>query len=202
MNSLLYIAYEDILSLAVIKKSFDFVGGIHVACEFTGGGIGYLKKNAKAFNDTSQGCPFLMLADLDKAECVPSVKEDWFPNGVHDSLIFCMAVREIEAWLLADRKGFSGWLQIRKASIPPLSEEIYDPKECLLGLVRSSRKTSLQRDILPPSGSSASIGRNYNAPLITFVQNTWDIEAAASNSASLRRMLTRLRRFKDELEME
>jgi len=202
MNSLLYVAYEDILSLAVIKKAFDAVGDITVAYEFTGGGIGYLKKNASAFNDASQGFPFLILADLDRVECAPRVKQKWFPNGVHERLIFCVAVREVEAWLLADRKGFANWLQIREASIPLSPERISDPKTCLLGLVRSSRKTSLKRDILPPNGSSACIGRNYNASLIQFVQDIWDIDAASNYSNSLHRMLSKLRDLKNKMERE
>jgi hypothetical protein len=71
------------------------------------GGYGYLKKNIRAFNHAARGMPFLVLTDLNSTECPPTLIKKWLPYPKHPNLLFRVAVREVEAWLLAHRDAFA-----------------------------------------------------------------------------------------------
>jgi hypothetical protein len=153
--------------------------------------------NIKSFNNAAQETPFLVLTDLDNAQCPPSLINAWLPHGnQHPNLIFRVAVREVEAWLLADRNNFADYLGILKEKIPPVVESIKDPKRLLMELARKSRKRALREAIVPSSKSGAKQGPDYNGALIPFVNKFWDIEAAKENSMSLKKTVKAVRNFK------
>ncbi|BAI89125.1 MULTISPECIES: hypothetical protein [Arthrospira] len=68
-------------------------------------------------------------------------------------------------------------------------DDIDDPKQYLINLCRRCRKKALKDAIVPPAESTAKVGKDYNNPLIKFVQESWAIEGAKVNSASLRRAM-------------
>ncbi len=72
-------------------------------------------------------------------------------------------------------------------------------KRFLIRLVRSSSKNKLKKDIVPAKNSTASIGKNYNEPLVRFVMDKWDVNKAIEHSESLKRMIERLQTFKAKL---
>ena len=99
------IAVEDSLSEAVIRKIIQ-----HSHRQFTigycycKGGYGYLKRTIRGFNNAAKGTPFLVLTDLE-AECPPIQIREWLPEPAHQNLLFRIAVKEVESWLLSDRMG-------------------------------------------------------------------------------------------------
>jgi hypothetical protein len=135
-----------------------------------------------------------VLADLDLAECVPGLLNDWRATDLPDSLLFRVAVREVEAWLIADRSGLADYVGFAVARLPAQAEAETDPKRALINAARRSRK-KLAREIVPAPGSAAPIGPLYNAHLIQFVQRHWNVEQAAVQAPSLGRTLERLQGF-------
>jgi len=112
--------------------------------------------------------------------------------------LFRVAVREVESWLLADREAMARFLHISSAQCPDSPDDIIDPKQALLNLVRKSNNRALKQDILPAKGSMSSVGLGYNARLSDFVWNYWDVNRAVAQSDSLNRAWKRVCALKDE----
>jgi hypothetical protein len=179
------LAVEDALSEAIIRQILresqrDFVVG---KC-YNRGGYGYLKKTIRGFNNAAKGTPYLVLTDLDKKECPLALIEEWLPQAKHPNLLFRIAVREVESWVLGDRETFAKFLGIKKELIPQEVDDLEDPKKKLIDLARKSKK---KVGIVPAKGSTAKIGPDYNGQLIDFVNNYWQVERAALSSPSLQR---------------
>lgn len=160
------------------------------------GGYGYLKRNINGFNNAAKGIPFLVGTDLDQYECPPVLIADWLYAPKHPNLLIRVAVREAEAWVLADRDGFAKFLGIRAVLIPPDVEALPNPKETLIGLARRSKRKNLRDDLCPRAGTTSRIGPNYNGQLAHFVSETWNPHAAKLNSNSLKRTMDRLTAFR------
>ncbi|MEW6378311.1 MAG: hypothetical protein AB1611_01755 [bacterium] len=157
------IAVEDSLSEAVLRKVID-QSGRHwqVGTCHQRGGFGYLKQKIEGFNSAAKGKPFLVLTDLDRADCPIALIQEWLTVPRHPDLLFRVAVREVESWLLADRTGLAQFLGIQESLVPGDPDTIPDPKQCLISLARKSRYRALRSDIVPLPGSTAKQGRNYN----------------------------------------
>jgi len=160
------------------------------------GGYGYLKRNINGFNNAAKGIPFLVGTDLDQYECPPVLIEDWLRSPKHPNLLIRVAVREAEAWVLADRDSFAQFLGIRAVLIPSDVEALPNPKETLITLARKSKRRNLRDDLCPRAGSTSRIGPNYNGQLARFVGEMWNPDAAKLNSDSLKRTIDRLATFR------
>lgn len=190
------IAFEDSLSEAIIRKILSLSHTtFHIGSSYTRGGFGYLKKAINGFNKAAVHCPFFVLADLDQSDCAPLLIDEWLQSCKHDNLIFRIAVREVEAWLLADRQNFSRYISISRDLIPYNIEENMNPKELLINLVNRSPRRELKADIVPALNSTAQQGPNYNEPLIKFVNEYWDISTAVNNSPSLQKAVDAVNGF-------
>ncbi len=155
------------------------------------GGFGQIKKNIHAFNNAAREMPYIVLTDLDNNPTPIELIDDWMGRRQRNvSFVFRIAVREVEAWLLADQSGFSSFLGISKKLLPAKPEALIDAKSTLFNLTRRSRKSELRRAILPVG--TASQGPDYNATLIDFVADKWDIQEAIMSSDSLRRASLRI----------
>ena len=190
------IAYEDALSGAILKRVLsEYAPNIIIRLELSRGGFGYLKTNAPKWNRAARNIPVLLLTDLDQKTCPASLINEWVGEPKHPHFLFRVAVREVEAWLLADRENFAAYLNISKDKVPLNPESNQDPKALLLRLVAKSRKRRLKLDLLPVEGGTARQGPNYNEGLIRYVTDHWDVSQAAKNATSLERMIRRLERF-------
>ncbi len=158
-------------------------------------GCGYIRKQIAGFNMGARAVPFLVLTDLDNDECPPTLVTKWLPEARHPNLLFRVAVREVEAWVMADRDGFARFLGLKTALIPSNVEDIDDPKQFLLNLARKSRYKEIKRAIVPNKGSSARVGPGYNGELITFVNGKWNLERAVKHSLSLKRTVDAIDNF-------
>ena len=187
------LAVEDDLSEAVLIKILHdryVVGNCYKR-----GGFGYLKNNIAGFNNAAKSMPFLVLTDLDMGECAPTLLKEWLSVPVHHNLLFRVAVREVESWVLADRDRFARFIGIRKTLVPVNVDAIDDPKRCLINLARKSRKRNLREDIVPSEGSTAKQGPDYNGRLMFFVKEFWNPYEAMHNSPSLVRTIRAVEDF-------
>jgi hypothetical protein len=123
------------------------------------------------------------------------LKEDWSNKPYHPNLIFRIAVREIEAWLLADRYGFARFAGISQDLVPPDPEITPDPKAMLVNITRRSQVRRVRERIVPQDGSTAPVGPDHNACLSEFAKTTWDVKAAASVARSLSHCVAKLKAF-------
>jgi hypothetical protein len=190
------IAVEDLLSEAVARVLLDKSSRSFFVNCIGRKGAGYIKKNITSLNNTAKGYPVFVLTDLDYAECPPSLIRDWLPHTMQPNLIFRVAVREVESWLLADRKGVAQFFGIKTTGIRSKPDEIMDPKQYLINLASKSRKRTIREAIVPATGSTAKIGPDYNGALIEFVYNKWQIKEATKNSTSLQRTLRAIQSFR------
>jgi len=176
------IVYEDDLSGCLLRKLLK--NNFEISAEYNKHGFGDIKKKIFGYNQAALHSYFLVLTDLDTAECAPGLINDWLPDKKQSNLIFRVAVKEIESWILADRENFAAFLGISSDHIPFQCDNIQNPKELLMNLVRKSRKRSLKEDILPRYDGDR-IGPYYNGCLSNFINNSWDIKTAVHNSESL-----------------
>jgi len=189
--------YEDELTHQVMLKMFDcfpdcFSEYVSINCH----GFGKIKRNILAYNKAAAAYNFFVITDLDtKYECAPALIADWLSCSPNQGLLFRVAVREIESWLLADKENIASFLGVSKTLIPLDSESELDPKNKIINLARRSRKRSIRNDI-PPVDQYALIGPGYNAELSNFVQNHWDIATASLHSKSLDKALCALEKLK------
>lgn len=196
MSVLINLVFEDDLSEFVLTKLLNSFGDKYTICNgYNGNGFGYIKSNLNGFNEAAKGITFLVLTDLDNYECPIELINDWFANrSIHPNLIFRIAVREVEAWLLADMEGFSNFTGVSQASFPLEPEKEADPKQTLINICRRSRKRNVKDDIVPIN-NNAAIGPNYNGRLLEYVFGDWDIERAKQRSESLQRAYQKLENF-------
>lgn len=193
------LAVEDALSEAVLQKILHQSGLPYaVGICYKKSGFGYLKKTIRGFNKVAKGTPFLVLTDLDKAECPPVLIQEWLPVHKHPNLLFRVAVRAVEAWILADRTGLAKFLGISEKLLPDDVDGLEDPKQCLINLAKKSRRRELRQDIVPLPGSTARQGPNYNGRLISFVKEFWEPHTGKRNSGSLQRTVTTVEKFRPQ----
>lgn len=141
--------------------------------------------------------PTLILTDLDAVSCAPELRGEWVKAAklrepLPQGMAFCIAVREVEAWLLADTDRFADFLGVRRANVAAFPEDVADPKSHIVWLARTSRKKMVRQGVPPQRGSSAKVGLDYNAFLGEFARAAWQPDIAAANSPSLRRALDKV----------
>lgn len=195
------LATEDELSEVVGQRLVSETAGHLQVCQtFRGRGFGYLKSNMQKFLEISRHTPLVLLTDLDRAECAPSLMKDWLGGRErYPHFLFRVAVRETESWLLADREAVADFLGVSIGRLPTAPDTLQDPKAELLKLVRSSKKRGLKSDLLPAAGSTARIGLGYNAVLGAFVRTQWSCERAVCHSPSLAKARYRIKELADSV---
>ena len=190
------VATEDALSEAVAETLLGQIAGHSVHRRLRQNGFGYLKRQIGAFNQMAKAVmPVLLVTDLDRLDCAPSLIASWLPGGPDAHLLFRVAVRETESWLLADRDAVAEFLGIPIARMPNRPDDLSNPKATLLDLVRKSKSRELKQDILPAPGVSFPVGLGYNDRLTRFVRERWDSRRAAQSSPSLARTVARVAQF-------
>jgi hypothetical protein len=197
------LAVEDRLSEQMLRTLLQQCGSAYeVGAVYRKGGHSYLKSKLFGFNRAAKGMPYLMLTDLDRRPCATILIEEWFGCEMkdyatrrHHNLLFFIAVREVEAWLLADRESFADFLKIKIDQIPLQPDRVIDPKKLLVDLVRKTKNRRIREDIVPREGSVIPTGPDYNGRLAEFLLKEWRLDAAKSNSPSLHRASNILKSF-------
>ena len=191
---MILVATEDALSEAVARRMLVEAGRDERSAHYVGRrGAGYLKVNMKKFAEAAARFPVLVITDLDAGICAPKLIDQWMVKVTASAMLrLRVAVREVEAWIMADRERFADFLGVSQAKIERDTETIADPKRRLLELARGARR-NIRRGLLPAPGAAAAQGFEYNTLLGTFVADTWRPAAASENNNSLRRAIINLR---------
>lgn len=190
----IYLAVEDDLSEWVIRRLLqERSAAYEIGAVFKKGGFGYLKKKTPALNNLAKGCPVLLLTDLDQNPCPPAVLAEWLPQPRNADFLLRIAVREVEAWLLATGELFSGFLGLRQGVTFDRPEELLDPKHDLLCLSEKSPRRNLREALVRrDEGGNRRQGPAYNSTLGEFVLRGWSPAVAARRCPSLRRFISAL----------
>jgi hypothetical protein len=188
-------AVEGSLDEAVVRRLLAEVGA-YVGPVYGKKGKGHLQQRINGYNSAARYSPWIVLIDLDHdADCAPPLRASWLPDP-SENMCFRVAVREVEAWLLADRDRIAHFLSVAKARVPIEPEAEEHPKNVIVNLAASSRRRDIREDIVPRRGSGGAVGPAYTSRLIEYVQDQqsgWRPQVAADHSESLRRCIACLR---------
>jgi len=192
----IHVVVEDGLSEQVARRLLaESNRSFHINSVISRGGNGYLKTKIAALNKSAQVLPFFVLTDLDMGICASALIKEWLPSYKSHNLIFRVAVREVEAWLLGDRDGIAKFLGISVDITPTNPEALPDPKRALLQLATRTRKAEVRHRLLPRRSSSAMQGPDYNGCLAEYVASHWKPSAASLLCPSLAKCRIRIAEF-------
>lgn len=159
-----------------------------------------MRKSIGNFAKASQWAPVIVFTDLDEEECAPSLIEDWRKHltFVADNLHIRVAVKEVEAWLVADQQGITDMLGRKSVRVPPNADDVADPKAWILqNALKSPRR--IREQLVTTSGGGLRQGLGYNNYIGKWVAEGWHPNTAAANSESLTRTLNFVEAFAAQL---
>jgi hypothetical protein len=190
-------AVEGIVDEALVKRLILAVGGIPGEV-FGKNGKLPLRARINAYNNAARYRPWIVLIDLNhEANCAPDLCRAWLPIR-SPNLCFRVAVREVEAWLLADREHIAKFLSVSQSRVPINPESEDNPKQVMVHLAAHSRRRNIREDMVPRPGSGREVGPAYPSRLIEFInasQYGWRPSVASAHSQSLRRCIACLKRL-------
>ena len=179
---------------AVLQRLVEHAGG-QTGTVYGRKGKSYLRQRIGGFNQAARHSPWVVLVDLDgDADCAPALCSEWLPDPA-PHLCFRIAIREVEAWLLADGATVARFLSVAKSRIPGSPEGLPKPKQFMVNLGRRSRRRAIREDMVPRPGSGRVVGPAYTSRLVEFASTTWRPEVAAERSDSLKRAIRCIRQL-------
>jgi hypothetical protein len=185
-------AVEGLVDEAVVRRLIAHAGG-KPGPVYGRQGKSSLRQKIAGYNNAAKWGPWIVLVDLDREyDCAPPLRAGWLgqPSA---RLCFRVAVRAVEAWLLADVEPLAAFLRMPRGRVPALPEAVGDPKTAMVNLARSSRRKVIRQDMVPREGSGRQVGPAYTSRLIEFVSSSWRPDVAARRSDSLRRTIACLK---------
>lgn len=187
-------AVEGPVDEVVVRRLIEYAGG-QAGPVYGKKGKPHLRKKIKGYNNAARNAPWLVLVDLDQdAECAPPLRPAWLANP-SPFLCFRVAVRQVEAWLMADAESLANYLCVARQAIPVAPETLTNAKIEMINLARRSRRSAVRYDMVPREGSGRTEGPAYASRMIEYVQRHWRPEVAARRADSLRRAIDCLRRL-------
>ena len=186
------VVVEGRLDLAVVRRLLTDRGLTAMPVGRFGGREVVLNKLVD-YNRAAQWEPWLVLVDLDRAECGPGLIAEHLaePAG---QMTFRVAVRAIESWLLAD-PGIARFLRVAVRALPPDPDAVANPKQRLVEIVREESSSRAVRAAIVPPRRARGTGQRYSATLSQFAADQWDPARAAQRSDSLRRSIDAIARI-------
>lgn len=191
----LNIVCEGMTDAPILRKIAEELG-FSIAEIWEKGGSGNIKKYLASYNQAAQNIPhqpWFVVLDLDQKECAPSYARECLYQA-SPNMIFRIAVREIESWIMSDREHFAKFFRIPKEKIPLFPDEEINPKRKLVQLVKEyCNDKNIQLDIIPMG--KAEFGRGYLSQIQKFLfgnKNTWRLEEGIKHSESLQKARERL----------
>jgi hypothetical protein len=182
---------EGIADEPVARRLLTHVG-LEAGTIYGRKGKAHVLKLLSSYNKAAQFAPWFVIVDLDTdAPCPSQAVAQWLPEPAN-GMRFRIAVRSVEAWLLADRESIASFLAVSLSKIPHRIDLDPHPKQTLVNIARTSRNRSLRDDLVPRQESGAQVGPLYVARLTDFTQNHWRPAEAEKHSESLRRCIRAL----------
>jgi hypothetical protein len=195
MDELISMACEGLVDRAVLERLLDW-HQLSFGAVYEMGGKRRLDNKLAGYCSAARFGPWIVQRDLDDdASCAPELARRLAPDQP-PGLCFIVAVRQIEAWLLADRQGIADHLKVAQRRIPEQPELLADSKLAMIELARQSRSREIRSDMIPSPGSGRKVGPGYTATIQSFVQSAWDFRRAVEAAPSLSTFVSRLRQYR------
>jgi hypothetical protein len=187
-------AVEGLVDEAVVRKLIACAGG-QAGTVYGKNGKHDLLKRINGYNNAAERAPWVVLVDLDSDfNCAPLLRQHWLPQPA-PRMCFRVAVRQVEAWLMADTEKLAEYLGVPQNAIPRDPEKLSNAKTEMVNLARRSRRKDILADMVPREGSGRVVGPAYTSRLIEYIQTAWRPREAAQRSDSLRRALASIERL-------
>ena len=187
-------AVEGIVDDAVVRKLITYAGG-QPGAVYGRNGKPALRQKINGYNNAARHALWIVLVDLDReADCAPPLREAWLPELAPD-LCFRVAVREIEAWLMADAETLRSFWTWRAAECPAVPRTRINRKRPWSTSRGVSRRRAVHEDMVPREGSGRPVGPAYASRLIEYVETRWRPGVAARHAESLRRAIACVERL-------
>ena len=185
------ILVEGMADEPVAKRLLKHVG-LEVGVVYGRKGKPHVLQRSLAYNEAAKVAPWFVLLDLDTdTQCASQAIAQWLPNP-SEGMRFRIAVRAIEAWLMADRESIASFLYVASSKIQHAIELDPNPKQTLINIARTSRNKGIRDDIVPRQESGATVGPLYVAQLTEFAEKHWRPDVAQEHSKSLQRCIDAL----------
>lgn len=148
------------------------------------------------YNQAARLAPWLALrdADRDAGGCPAALRRSLLTVPQEPGLCLRLAVRTLDAWLLADAEAFASHFNISAGKVPLNPETVARPKDALTRACRASRSRQVRQAMVPPDGAHGP-GPEYATWIADFCRNAWRPDVAAASAPSLRRALTEIDRL-------
>lgn len=182
--------FEGDTDLPIVRKLADDAD-LSISLELDAAGKAHIDRELVGYNAAVRGNPWFVLRDLDRdADCAPKFLESigFFPS---EWMCFRLAVREAEAWLLAEEEAIAEYFRVRRDRVPANPDGELHPKRALVELARQSSSKAIRKAMVPRG--SAKVGPQYEATVIEFGMTTWNLVRACRRSPSLTRGRSALR---------
>lgn len=182
---------EGVTDEAVAKRLLDYVGLVP-GKSFGKNGKASLLSRLPNYNQAARFNLWFVIVDLDNdAVCASQAINMWLPTSA-TGMVLRVAVRAVEAWLMADVEQMATFLHVSPSRFPANPDAEANPKEKLINIARSSTNSSIRSDFVPRRGSGAREGQRYTTYLNAFITRYWRPEEAMLRSDSLRRCINAL----------
>ena len=202
-----YIVGEDDATRAVIERLIaTYNNDLQIITSLPARGS-QIKKMISSFNSLALHNPVILLTDLDAEPCAPIAKKNLLCGlmGSRDFIIN-IACDEVEAWLMADTKGFANYFSIPVKDMPSFVPQKMQGRKALSEiclkvksswylthkLAHLSTNSVIKDQISVPVSDLACKGKEYNSAIVPFVRKVWTPEKARQLSDSLNRMIVRI----------
>ncbi len=189
---------EDSLSEVVARKILDETEGNYEVVNAISWDKHEIKTKIRNINKSARGHAYFVLTDQDTSDRCPPDAINELSEPLHPNLLYRFAVMEVESWIMAHREAISSFLSVPLSGIPTNPDNIKQPKEHLVNMVKKSISNNTKRAIVPPENSTRKVGPDYNGRLIEFVSKHWNVRIASQSSPSLRRTVERLTNFTNQ----
>jgi hypothetical protein len=148
------------------------------------------------YNQAARQMPWLALRDSDRdaGDCPSDLRQALLARPQSAALCLRLAVRTIEAWLLADTAAFADHFAVPASRVPVDPELLLNPKQSLVNACRSSRRRDVRRGMAPPAGISGP-GPEYTTFISGYCRTYWRPDVAAQAAPSLARALREIDRL-------
>ena len=152
---------------------------------------GKTKLDAKLANYSraARDQPWVVFRDSDN-QCPVSLRQRLLA-GIPDNPLFALRIVHTmtEAWLMADRLGFSRYFAVSSDTVPVDPEAKAHAKQTLLRLCQRSRNRDIREEVVH---GQAHPGPLFVEHLTEFASRYWDVSAAAQSCPSLQRAIAAL----------
>ena len=184
----MHVVVEGESDKAVARRVVEFAGR-HVLHVTVTRGKTKLDSKLANYSRAARDRPWVVFRDSDN-QCPVSLRQRLLA-GIPDNPLFALRIVHTmtEAWLMADRLGFSRYFAVSFDTVPVDPEAKPHAKQTLLRLCQRSRSRDIREEVVH---GQAHPGPLFVERLTEFASRHWNVSVAAQSCPSLQRAITAL----------